>query len=214
MALFGISAPSYTIGLALPSLLKMKLHYSIFDSQLLTIPVYFGGACVILVTSWLSDKYTQRALVLVLSALASAMGWAIGLASSHTGVQFFALVLAFSGSASALPASIALPSQNLAGRTKRAAGLAIVISVGGTASIVAANNAPNKDAPRFALAYKTNIGLCCLSIVATVLNVLWLHMANKAKAEKRKVVEQRGGQELKEHESVLDDSSIHFTYRF
>lgn len=188
------------------------MHHSTINSQLLTIPVYAVGAVFIFLASWLSDRYTKRALVLVLSASASALGWIMGYAATSSGVQYFALFVAFSGSASGIPSCIALASQNLAGKTKRAAALAIVISVGGTASILAANTAPNKDAPRFALAYKLNIVLSLLTVGATVVHVVYLRAQNRAKTRIRDALLDTATRQ--QQEEILDDSNIFFTYRF
>lgn len=209
ISLFGSATPGYTIGLALPSLLRLKLHHTAIQSQLLTVPVYAFTALFVIGTSLVSDKYNQRALLLICSALLGTIGWSIGYSSERDSVQYFAFFLSAAASWSATPSAVALVSQNLAGRTKRTAGMAILISVGGIGSILASNIAHNKDAPRFAVAYKVNIAMCAMCALFAGAHMLWLQRENRIKANLRDTTTY-----TEEELDQMGDGSPFFVYRF
>lgn len=192
----------------------MKLHYSVVTSQLLTVPVYVVTAIFVLTTSILSDRTNKRALVVVCSALLSAFGWSLGYRSHNPHEQYFAFFLAGSGSFSVLPSIVALISQNLAGQTKRATGMAIVISVGGLGSIVASNTAPSSAAPQFTLAYRLNIAGCLATAAGTSLMVLYLKRANRLKAQRREELQASNIVLSQEELDELGDESPYFVYRY
>ncbi|CAO1639452.1 unnamed protein product [Sympodiomycopsis kandeliae] len=124
-------------------------------------------------------------------------------------VKYFSFFVSSAAAFSSVPSCLALVSQNLAGRTKRTAGVAIVISVGGLGSILACNIARNKDAPVFAVAYKINIAMCGLCAIGAGGSVLWLRRANQIKAEDREA------SRLTEEELAdLGDDSPFYVYRF
>lgn len=212
MTFFGFTCPSYSIALTLPSLLKLKLHHSVIKSQILTVPVYTFAAVVILAVSILADRTNQRALIQACCSIICALAWSIGYASDRANVQYFAFFISTAASFSILPCIVALLSQNLAGQTKRATGIALLISIGGTASLLASNTAPNRDAPRFALLYKMNIAGCLLTLVGTGVTVLWLRRENRIKAEQREALKASG--KVLTEEELRTDSSPYFVYRY
>lgn len=180
----GTLCPLYSVALTLPTILKTSLGYDAIKSQLMTVPIYCTAAVLTLIFAYLSDKFQNRTFFLCLGTAISAIGWGVGLGTSSANVRYGACFIAAAGSYAGFPSVVAVLSQNLGGKTKRATALAIQIGIGGMAGIISSNIFLPKDAPHFDTAYKINAALNCVAFAGSILNFSMLYLANKRKQAK------------------------------
>ncbi|KAE9968333.1 hypothetical protein EG327_011106 [Venturia inaequalis] len=126
---WGIVAPLYGISLFLPTIIK-GLGYKTTTAQLLTVPVYVFASAIALLFAWLSDRAGKRTPFILPMMFVILVGYIMCISSSKPGVVYAGIFIAAAGVYGAYPGNIALISNNLAGSSKRAAGMAIHIAGG------------------------------------------------------------------------------------
>lgn len=178
----------------------------------MTVPVYVVAAVLVLIFAYFSDRLQCRTLFLILGCAISAIGWGVGLASHNPHTRYAACFIAAAGSYAGFPSVVALLSQNVGGKTKRATCIALQVGIGGLSGIISSNIFPTAEAPHFYNAYKICIGLNCAAIVGAVVNVGLLYLANKSKQAKI----DSGEAEKMSREQVADmgDASPYFKFKY
>lgn len=148
----GIYAALYSISIFLPPILS-KLGFSTTKAQLLTIPVYLYAAILMIIGSLFSDRYKQRGVFMLGFEAFALIGLLMLRLSTDPAIQFagtfivaggtshkpiFILILtSMSGIYPLVPLIGAWNSNNLAGSTKRAIGIAMQIGFGNLGGIIA-----------------------------------------------------------------------------
>lgn len=212
IAYVGSLAPLYCIALTLPTILKTSLGYDPVRAQIMTVPVYVVAAILVLIFAYFSDKLQNRTLFLCLGCGMSAIGWGIGLASNDPHVRYAACFISAAGSYAGFPSVVALLSQNVGGKTKRATCIALQVGIGGLAGIISSNIFPTKEAPRFFNAYKACIIMNCVAIGGALFNAAMLWRANKAK--QAKIDSGEAAALSRAQIADMGDKSPFFKYRF
>jgi MFS family permease len=122
-------APLYGIALFLPTIIR-DLGYKSTTAQLLTVPIYIFAATCCLVVAWLSDRMGKRTIFIIPFQIVILVGFIMCISSAKPGVIYAGIFIAAAGVYSAYPGNIALISNNLAGSSKRAVGMAVHIAGG------------------------------------------------------------------------------------
>ncbi|KAI8052217.1 major facilitator superfamily domain-containing protein [Syncephalis plumigaleata] len=149
--IFG-SMPLYSFALNLPSILQGH-GYDGVTSQLLSAPPYMFGCIVLLAVSHSSGVRGERGFHVAGAMLLGAIGFLILVFARNTSIQYTAAILACMGVFAQLPPVLSWFSNNLDGHLKRAAGTAIIISLGNLSGALGAHLYQDDDAPNYALGH-------------------------------------------------------------
>jgi MFS family permease len=122
----------YGFTATVPSVIE-DLGYSSANAQLMTIPIYVFAMAMTLIFAFWSDKVEQRTPFIMAGFSIACVGFIGELAIPHPrlpGVTYFFLFLVAAGLYSPFICIVCLIGNNLAPSSKRAVGMALLISVG------------------------------------------------------------------------------------
>ena len=150
--------------------------------------------CTVLV-AWLSGRYKQRSPFIILSYGSSAIGFVALLAIPHPklpGLTYGFLFLAASGLYAPLICLISWIANNLAPSSKRAVGMALLISLGNLGGIIGSNIYLAKEAPHYWTGYGFSLAILVVAIIVTlILRFLYARINRQREAMDRVVIEQQ-----------------------
>ncbi|CAG9952991.1 unnamed protein product [Clonostachys rosea f. rosea IK726] len=180
--------PNYGLKFTMPSVIK-GMGFTSSTAQLLTIPPYAMGTVSALVSSWIADRYTWRFPFIVFGQTLIIISYAILFAygptvDSRVPECYFALILACIGFLPILPSTNAWAISNLEGPTKRAIGLAWMISVGNLGGVPGSFFFKTEEAPRYPTAYASSFSVAGAGIIAAVCLELAYSRINAKRAKK------------------------------
>lgn len=98
-----VTTLGYAFAFTLPIVLRETLGFNMAQSQCLTAPPYFFSAIIMYTAAWLSDKYRQRGLVIVVLSIVSLIGLPIMGWAKNPWVRYFGIFIAVGGANSAIP---------------------------------------------------------------------------------------------------------------
>ncbi|KAN0060715.1 hypothetical protein ACQY0O_007373 [Thecaphora frezii] len=206
--------PLYSIALTLPAILKTTLKYPAIESNLLTVPVYTVAAITVLAFAFLSDRWQNRTMFIVIGNVLAVIGWTVShfFNQSKPWVAFAGMFIAASGAYGGFPGVIACLTQNIGGKTKRSVSIAINVGVGGFGGLVSSNIFFPHESPRYSTGHYINIGLASLGAVSALVNAGLIYLANQSK--QRKIDSGEAARLTKDEISNLGDESPYFKYRY
>ena len=172
------------------------LGYSSANAQLLTVPVYFTAMLVTLSFAFISDKYKQRTPFIMAGYTISTLGLIAQLAIPKPrlpGLTYGMLFVVASGLYAPFTSIVSLigilppmpPSSvtiltyistgnNLAPSSKRAVGMALMISVGNWGGIAGSNIYLSRQAPKYPVGFGVSLAMSVAAIgVAYILRVTY-----------------------------------------
>jgi MFS family permease len=129
---WGCSIGTYGFTATVPTVVK-DLGYSSANAQLMTIPIYVAALLATVVVAFWSDRVQQRTPFLMGGFAVAVVGFIAELAIEHPkmpGVTYFFLFLVAIGLYCPFTCVVTLVANNLAPSSKRAVGMALLISVG------------------------------------------------------------------------------------
>ncbi|KAG9767952.1 MFS general substrate transporter, partial [Aureobasidium melanogenum] len=183
----------YSFTATAPSVVK-GLGYTSANAQLMTIPIYVFSLGTTLGVAWWADRVQQRTPFIMGMLSVSCVGFIAQLAIPHPkypGVSYFFLFLIAGGLFSPFTAVCALMANNLAPSTKRAVGMALIISMGNLSGICGSNIFFQAQAPR----YPTGFGVCLGTSTAGVVVTYALRKAYQRENKARDDLLVREGEE-------------------
>ncbi|CAI7595445.1 unnamed protein product [Penicillium discolor] len=157
MIFFCITTNTYAISYFLPIILRQGMGYGVAASQCLVAPPFGLAAILMLITSWLGDKYRMRGPILAFNALIGIIGLPIMGFAENNAVRYFGVFLAVAGSNANVPASMAYQANNIRGQWTRALSSATLVGFGGIGGIVSSLVFREQDAPIYRLGMWTTI---------------------------------------------------------
>lgn len=180
--------PNYAVKFNMPAVIK-SMGYTSAVAQLLTIPPYAVGAISAFLSSWIADRFKWRMPFIVLGQVVLIVSFAIlyvyGYApDKHMAVCYFALILACIGFYPILPGTNAWILSNLAGPTKRAMGIAWLVSLGNLGGIPGSFIFKASEAPRYPTAYITSFSVAAAGISAALALEFGYWTINKSRSKK------------------------------
>ncbi|KAJ5500781.1 hypothetical protein N7453_009832 [Penicillium expansum] len=147
----------------------------------------FGLAAILmLITSWLGDKYRMRGPILAFNALIGIIGLPIMGFAENNAVRYFGVFLAVAGSNANVPASMAYQANNIRGQWTRALSSATLVGFGGIGGIVSSLVFREQDAPIYRLGMWTTIVSVFFSLGALT---IWFRYSNKQADDGKKIIE-------------------------
>ncbi|KFY39708.1 hypothetical protein V494_03885 [Pseudogymnoascus sp. VKM F-4513 (FW-928)] len=213
---WGIVCPLYGISFFLPTIIN-QLGYTAQVAQLLTIPIYITAAILTIIVAYYSDKAAKagkdRSPYIFIPMVVILAGFVIAIAASAAGnvpgVVYAGVFICTCGIYPAFPGNITWISNNLAGSTKRAVGMAFQIGVGNLGGAMASNFYRKQDGPKFLLGHGLEICFITLGLVAVV-----ILRVNYARINKKRDALMDDGAELTDKEiSDLGDRAPTFRYQ-
>lgn len=159
---------TYGFTATVPTVLK-QLGYTTANAQLLTIPIYVFALVATVVVAFLSDHYQQRTPFIMGGFAIAVVGFIAELAIPHPkqpGVTYFFLFLIAAGLYCPFTCIVTLVANNLAPSSKRAVGMALMISIGNMGGICGSNIYFTAQEPKYPAGYGTSLGICMAGIIA------------------------------------------------
>lgn len=170
------------------------MGYSSANAQLMTIPFYAVATLATVGVAFWSDYIQQRTPLLMGGFSIAVVGFIAQLAIPHpqyTGVSYFFLFLVAVGLYCPFTCVVTLVANNLAPSSKRAVGMALLISVGNMGGICGSNIYYAAQAPR----YQTGFGVCLAVCVAGIIAAFILRKAYQAENRRRDELLAREGED-------------------
>ncbi|KKA25867.1 MFS transporter [Rasamsonia emersonii CBS 393.64] len=162
----------YGLKFTMPQIIQ-NMGFSSSNAQLMTIPPYCCGAISAYVFGRLSDKFRRRSYFLLIPQTCLVIAFAIlaPLApkiKSHVGVCFFAVILACIGLYPIQPGSSSWIANNLAGRVRRAIGLAYAFSLTNVGSVGGSYIYIASEAPSYPTGFGCSLAFSVAGIIAVI----------------------------------------------
>ncbi|KAI6041660.1 MFS general substrate transporter [Pisolithus marmoratus] len=179
-------APAHGITLFLPTIMN-NFGYDVPISQLLTVPVYVVATISMISVAHFSDTMKIRFPFIIAAEFVGLVGYIIQITDASTGVKYFGTYLVVIGVHTGIPCTIGWQvilfalANNLRGKYKRAAGMAIQIGMSNFGGIVASNIFRTQDDPRFILGFAIEIGFLCTGLIVAVFSAYAYRRANTAR---------------------------------
>ncbi|KGO38946.1 Major facilitator superfamily domain, general substrate transporter [Penicillium expansum] len=186
MIFFCITTNTYAISYFLPIILRQGMGYGVAASQCLVAPPFGLAAILMLITSWLGDKYRMRGPILAFNALIGIIGLPIMGFAENNAVRYFGVFLAVAGSNANVPASMAYQANNIRGQWTRALSSATLVGFGRIGGIVSSLVFREQDAPIYRLGMWTTIVSVFFSLGALT---IWFRYSNKQADDGKKIIE-------------------------
>lgn len=162
------SIGTYGFTATVPAVVR-GLGYTSAHAQLMTIPIYVVAMVATVVVAFWADHVRQRTPFIMGGFSIGVVGFIAELAIPHPrypGVTYFFLFLIAVGLYCPFTCIVTLIANNIAPSSKRAVGMALLISVGNLGGICGSNIYFTAQAPRYFAGYGTSLGICCAGIIA------------------------------------------------
>ncbi|UPK97221.1 hypothetical protein LCI18_008156 [Fusarium solani-melongenae] len=179
----GQSIATYGFSFSAPTII-FELGYTAQQAQLLTIPIYFAGACSTIVFARLADKRRKRWPFILIPFSIAAVGFIALLSIPHPrlpGLTYSVLFLITSGLYPAVIGCITWVGNNLAPTFKRAIGMALLMTLGNLGGAIGSNIFLAEQSPQYWLGYGFSLGVIMLAILL----IFALRYSNRALNRKR-----------------------------
>ncbi|OAA77210.1 Major facilitator superfamily domain, general substrate transporter [Akanthomyces lecanii RCEF 1005] len=181
------TAPNYGLKFTMPQIIK-NMGYSSSNAQLLTIPPYVAGAISAYLSALSADRFTWRMPFIVAPQLLVVVSFIIlfiksANISENIGVCYFAIVLACIGFYPINPGGNAWTVENLAGSTKRAAGIAYMLGIGNVGGVIGSYIYIDGQAPRYPTGFGASFGFAALGILSCLVLECGFWAINRQRAK-------------------------------
>lgn len=157
------------------------LRYSNLQANYLTIPVYVTGAFVLILVTFLLDRFNKRSLFLLITPIPPVIGYLITLATPNAGAGYFSMFLCCSGIYSYNALILTWVTTNLAPDYKRSAGISIFTSLSGISSLIAPQLYPSTGAPRYQIGNGVSMGFEAVAALSILFVYFLLKRRNATK---------------------------------
>ena len=174
---FGIDTTLYALTTFMPKIIAGLGFTSTIQANLLTVPVYAAAAISYLIIGWLSDKTKLRSPFLLGSLASCLIGYIIlAVPGSGVGARYFAVFMVAIGLYSTTSLNLVWAACNHAGYFKRAFAMGMIQLVGNSAGAAIGFIFTAQTAPRYVKGMHFAIGMTCMSMCMTMLN-MWIVIA-------------------------------------
>ncbi|KAI8686543.1 MFS domain-containing protein [Fusarium keratoplasticum] len=208
----GQSIATYGFSFSAPTII-FELGYTAQQAQLLTIPIYFAGACSTLVFARLADKRRKRWPFILIPFSIAAVGFIALLSIPHPrlpGLTYSVLFLITSGLYPAVIGCITWVGNNLAPTFKRAIGMALLMTLGNLGGAIGSNIFLAQQSPHYWLGYGFSLGVIMLAI----LSIFALRYSNRALNRKRDLMNEEDVLSRYTREEIIDMGDKSPLYRY
>jgi sugar phosphate permease len=161
------------------------LGYSSANAQLLTIPIYVFAAIVTLIWAWGSDLTQIRSPWIIAGYSIAVLGFIAQLAIPHPrypGLTYGFLFPVAAGLYCPFTCLVSWIGNSLAPSSKRAVGMALLISVGNMGGIMGSNIYLSREAPKYTTGFSASLAMCCAAILMTLV-LRWAYARENKKKD-------------------------------
>ncbi|KAB8268036.1 major facilitator superfamily domain-containing protein [Aspergillus minisclerotigenes] len=179
----GITVSGYATALFVPSIVN-SLGYSDIESQAHSIPIWVVAAVVMMMVSFLTDRWRYRYGFVIFGVVFASIGYhiiATGPLSRglNVHVRYMTVFFVTTGCYIAQPVAIVWMANNLSGHYKRAVGLAIHVGFGNIGGIIASNIFNRDDAPLYTVGYGVSLAMIVFCWIMSTIFAAGLLIENK-----------------------------------
>ncbi|KAK2811655.1 hypothetical protein FQN50_001998 [Emmonsiellopsis sp. PD_5] len=171
---WGNSIGVYGFTATVPTVIR-DLGYTAANAQLMTIPIYVVAMLLTLTFAYFSDRLQTRTPFIMAGFSIAVVGFIALLAIPHPdlpGLTYGMLFLIAMGMYSPFTSIVCLTGNNLAPSSKRAVGMALLISCGNMGGIAGSNIFLAAEAPKYRTGFSVSLAMCVAGIaMAYVLRV-------------------------------------------
>ncbi|KFY88214.1 hypothetical protein V500_06496 [Pseudogymnoascus sp. VKM F-4518 (FW-2643)] len=182
IAQFGEDVMLYGFSTFLPTIIKGIGHWTVAESQALTVPVYALGAITYLTVAWISDRTQQRGLYTCIFAVVSIVGYGMLLSHASSGVSYAGCFLVAMG----LYVSVGLPLAWLPGNLprygKRTLASGLQLMFGNIAGIATPFMYPTGDGPNYIMGHATSLSMVGMAALIYLAMMFYYAKVNKDRA--------------------------------
>jgi predicted MFS family arabinose efflux permease len=205
------AVPTYALKFTLPQIM-VNMGFSSTNAQLLSAPPYVCGAISALIVSKIADKFFWRLPFIVIPQLSLMTAYTVLFSYSATISSHVALCYTFVHMATIsvypiIPGGNTWTVNNLAGPTKRAIGVSMMIALGNCGGIIGSLIFVADEKPRYQTGWGTSLAFICLGAVsACTLEVTYKFINKKRDRLSREEIE--ATQSAEKLESMGDRSPL------
>ncbi|USP78788.1 uncharacterized protein yc1106_06062 [Curvularia clavata] len=166
---WGNTVGVYGFTATVPSVIQ-GLGYTSANAQLLTIPIYVFAAILTLIFAWASDLTRRRSPYIIAGYSIAVAGFIAQLAipkPKYPGITYGFLFPVAGGLYCPFTCLVSWIGNSLAPSSKRAVGMALLISVGNMGGIMGSNIYLSREAPKYRTGFSASLSMCCLAIIMT-----------------------------------------------
>jgi MFS family permease len=186
---FLLNVVSTALSYFLPIILQSGMGFSTNKSILLSAPPYYYAVIPVLLTSYLSDKYSLRAPIIIFNALTLILGFCLLGFPVNVTVRYIGVYLATGAYISNWAALNAYQANNITGQWKRATIAAAVAACNGLGGIAGSYIVVSREAPRYMTAIWVSIGSHVVMIALVAGTTVGFWWANRRARAGRGVIE-------------------------
>ncbi|KAH7383871.1 major facilitator superfamily domain-containing protein [Pyrenochaeta sp. MPI-SDFR-AT-0127] len=213
---WGNTVGVYGFTATVPSVIN-GLGYSSANAQLLTIPVYVFAAIITLIFAWASDLSRKRSPYIIGGYSIAICGFIAQLAIPHPrypGLTYGFLFPVAAGLYCPFTCLVSWIGNSLAPSSKRAVGMALLISVGNMGGIMGSNIYFAREAPKYTTGFAASLAMCCSAILMTFV-LRWAYAKENRKRDR--LIAEHGEEAIRakyteEELLMLGDKSPFFRY--
>ncbi|KAF2742359.1 MFS general substrate transporter [Sporormia fimetaria CBS 119925] len=181
---WGNTCGVYGFTATVPTVIE-ELGYSSANAQLLTIPIYVFAAIITLIFAWWSDYARVRSTFIIAGYCIASVGFIAQLAIPHPkypGLTYGFLFPVAGGLYCPFICLVSWIANSLAPSSKRAVGMALLISVGNMGGIMGSNIYLAREAPKYRTGFGVSLAMCVAAIAMTFV-LRWAYGRENQKRE-------------------------------
>ncbi|KAG1736129.1 major facilitator superfamily domain-containing protein [Suillus paluster] len=181
---FGLNCALASLSAFLPTIIATMGHTNAM-AQLMTVPPYAMAGCVLIATSYCSDRLQIRGPLLICTSTIGGLGYMILLGTTHRqDVRYGATFLITSGTYASIGLTIAWFNHNLGSETKRATGIPLYGAIGQCGSILGSHLYPLTEGPAYTNGFTVSAFLLFLAALCALLLSISFRLDNMQRDEK------------------------------
>lgn len=193
------------------------LGYSSANAQLLTIPIYVFAAIITIIWAWGSDLSQKRSPWIIGGYSIAIVGFIAQLAIPHPrypGLTYGFLFPVAAGLYCPFTCLVSWVANSLAPSSKRAVGMALLISVGNMGGIMGSNIYLAREKPKYTTGFAASLAMCVAAIAMTFV-LRWAYTRENKKRDQ--MIQEHGEEAIRarytdEDLLMLGDKSPFFRY--
>ncbi|KAF1349207.1 MFS general substrate transporter [Lizonia empirigonia] len=193
------------------------LGYSSANAQLLTIPIYVFAAIITVVWAWGSDLTQKRSPWIIGGYCIAIVGFIAQLAIPHPaypGITYGFLFPVAAGLYCPFTCLVSWVANCLAPSSKRAVGMALLISVGNMGGIMGSNIYLAREKPKYTTGFAASLAMCVAAVAMTFV-LRWAYARENRKRDQ--LIQEQGEEAMRaryteEDLLMLGDKSPFFRY--
>ncbi|KAJ4350423.1 uncharacterized protein N0V89_009044 [Didymosphaeria variabile] len=162
-----------------------QLGYSAANAQLLTIPIYVFASIMTIIFAWWSDRVQTRSPFIIVGFLIACCGFIAQLAIPHPkypGLTYGFLFPVAGGLYCPFIILVSWIANSLAPSSKRAVGMALLISVGNMGGIMGSNIYLDREKPKYKTGFGVSLAMCFAAVLMTFV-LRWAYQRENSKRE-------------------------------